>query len=70
MGRQPWFVYGLLRTSEAFSQAVSANQVLFSLIMFALIYSLLFLLFVYLLNKKIKHGIDESTLSFSDETNP
>lgn len=61
MGRQPWVVYGLLRTSDAFSQAVSANQILFSLILFALVYLLLFVLFVYLLNKKIKHGpFDES----------
>lgn len=56
MGRQPWVVYGLLRTSDAFSQAVSENQILFSLILFILIYSLLFLLFIYLLNKKIQHG--------------
>ncbi len=61
MGRQPWVVYGLLRTSEAFSEAVSANQILFSLILFFLVYSLLFVLFVYLLNKKIQHGpYDES----------
>ncbi|MEL6134414.1 MAG: cytochrome ubiquinol oxidase subunit I, partial [Bacteroidota bacterium] len=33
MGRQPWVVYGLLRTSDALSQAVTADQVLFSLIM-------------------------------------
>ncbi|MFM1877314.1 MAG: Cytochrome d ubiquinol oxidase subunit [Bacteroidota bacterium] len=56
MGRQPWVVYGLLRTSNAFSQAVSANQIVFSLILFFAIYSLLFVLFLYLLNKKIKHG--------------
>ncbi len=56
MGRQPWVVYGLLRTSDAFSQAVSANQILFSLILFMVVYAILFLLFVYLLNKKIKHG--------------
>lgn len=61
MGRQPWVVYGLLRTSEAFSQAVSANQILFSLVMFFLIYTLLFVLFIYLLNKKIMAGpYDES----------
>lgn len=59
MGRQPWVVYGLLKTSDGLSATVTANQVLFSLIMFALIYVLLFLLFVYLLNKKIKHGIDD-----------
>lgn len=56
MGRQPWVVYGLLRTSDAFSASVNANQVLFSLIMFTLIYTLLMILFLYLLDKKIKHG--------------
>ncbi|MCB0547339.1 MAG: cytochrome ubiquinol oxidase subunit I [Phaeodactylibacter sp.] len=56
MGRQPWVVYGLLRTSDALSAAVTANQVLFSLILFAIIYTLLFVLFLYLLNKKIKAG--------------
>lgn len=56
MGRQPWVVYGLLRTSDALSKVVTANQVLFSLIMFTFIYSVLLALFLYLLNKKIKHG--------------
>lgn len=63
MGRQPWVVYGLLRTSDALSKSVGANQVLFSLIMFSLIYTLLLVLFLYLLNKKIKHGpYDESLI--------
>jgi len=56
MGRQPWIVYGHLRTSEGFSQEVSANQILFSLILFLIIYTLLFILFLYSMNKKIKHG--------------
>ena len=56
MGRQPWVVYGLLRTSDAFSQAVTDNQIIFSLVLFLLVYALLFTLFIYLLNKKIKHG--------------
>ncbi|PKP51041.1 MAG: cytochrome ubiquinol oxidase subunit I, partial [Bacteroidetes bacterium HGW-Bacteroidetes-1] len=61
MGRQPWVVYGLLKTSDAFSPVVTSRQVLFSLIMFMLIYALLFVLFLYLLNKKIKAGpYDES----------
>ncbi len=59
MGRQPWVVYGLLKTSNALSQAVTANQVLFSLIMFTIVYSLLFALFIYLLNKKIKVGMED-----------
>lgn len=67
MGRQPWVVYGLLRTNEAFSQAVTANQVLFSLILFFTVYALLFLLFVYLLNKKIKHGPYEEANDEDDD---
>ncbi|MCU7494246.1 MAG: cytochrome ubiquinol oxidase subunit I [Ignavibacteria bacterium] len=56
VGRQPWVVYGLLRTSEGLSKAVSAGQILFSLILFTFIYALLFILFIYLLDRKIKHG--------------
>lgn len=56
MGRQPWVVYKLLRTSDAFSQEVSANQIVFSLVLFTVVYSLLLILFIYSVNKKIKHG--------------
>jgi cytochrome d ubiquinol oxidase subunit I len=62
MGRQPWVVYGLLRTSDALSKVVTANQVISSLILFLVIYALLFALFIYLLNKKIQHGPDESEM--------
>jgi cytochrome bd ubiquinol oxidase subunit I len=61
MGRQPWVVYGLLRTSDALSKSVRANQVMFSLFLFTFIYTVLFALFIYLLNKKIQHGFDETT---------
>lgn len=59
VGRQPWIVYGLLKTSEALSKVVEAGQVLFSLILFTLIYLGLFILFLYLLNEKIKHGPED-----------
>lgn len=61
MGRQPWVVYGLLRTSEALSKEVQAQQILFSLILFAVVYTLLFLLFLYFISKKIKQGFAEET---------
>ena len=60
MGRQPWVVYGHLRTSEAFSESVSANQILFSIILFFIVYSFLLALFIYMLNKKIKTGPNDS----------
>jgi len=59
IGRQPWIVWGYLKTSDGLSKVVSANQVLTSLIGFTLIYLLLFVLFVYLLNKKIQHGPED-----------
>lgn len=56
VGRQPWIVYGLLRTEDAVSRTVTAGEVLGSLIMFGVIYVMLGALFVFLLNSKIKHG--------------
>ncbi|MGN6295130.1 MAG: cytochrome ubiquinol oxidase subunit I [Chitinophagaceae bacterium] len=68
MGRQPWVVYGLLRTSDGLSKNVQAQQVLFSLVLFTLVYTILFILFLYLLNKKIKHGpVDYNTKEAIDE---
>lgn len=59
VGRQPWIVYGLLRTTEAISKTVEAGQILFSIILFGIIYLLLFILFIFLLDQKIKHGPEE-----------
>lgn len=56
VGRQPWIVYGLLRTSEGLSKTVRAEAVLASLILFAAVYALLFAVFIYLLNDKIQKG--------------
>ena len=63
LGRQPWIVYGLLRTSDAISKSVSSGQVWSSLVFFSLIYLLLFALFVFLLNEKIQHGPDDHTVA-------
>ena len=62
VGRQPWIVWKLLRTSEGLSKVVTANHVLASLIMFTLVYLLLFAVFVFLLNDKIQHGPDDADL--------
>lgn len=60
VGRQPWVVYGLLRTRDGLSRVVGAGQVTASLILFTLVYLLLMATFVFLLDKKIKHGPDEA----------
>ena len=62
IGRQPWIVYGLLRTPDGLSRVVKAEAVLSSIILFAIIYALLFAVFVYLLNDKIRHGPDDHDL--------
>ena len=64
MGRYPWIVQGLLRISEGLSKAVVAEQVLGSIILFGIVYTFLFILFIYLLNEKFKQGpadIDTTT---------
>ena len=66
MGRQPWVVYGLLRTSEAFSRTVTANQIVFSLALFTLVYLVLLVLFLYLLTRKIQHGPEDGSLHQED----
>lgn len=68
MGRQPWIVYELMRTSEGVSHNLSSGQVLTSLILFSIIYLLVFILFIYLLDQKIKHGPpeDERAVPYRD----
>ncbi|MCU7491120.1 MAG: cytochrome ubiquinol oxidase subunit I [Ignavibacteria bacterium] len=59
IGRQPWIVYKLLRTSFAASITVSAGEILFSIIMFGIIYLSLLGLYIFLLAKEVKHGPEE-----------
>ena len=56
VGRQPWVVYRLLRTSDAFSRNVAAGEILFSIIMFGTVYLMLGVLYLFILVKKIKQG--------------
>jgi len=63
VGRQPWIVYGLLRTPEGLSAVVKADAVLTAIVLFSLVYILLFAVFVYLLNDKIQHGPDAADLT-------
>jgi cytochrome d ubiquinol oxidase subunit I len=56
MGRQPWVVYGLKKTADAFSPNLNVGMVLTSLIIFILIYGVLMVADVYLLVKYAKAG--------------
>jgi cytochrome d ubiquinol oxidase subunit I len=56
LGRQPWLIYGLMRTSEGYSNTVSASNGLFTLIGFMGLYALLGLLFTVLIYREISIG--------------
>jgi len=59
LGRQPWIVYGLLKTSDAVSKSISVTQVVVSLIGFTLIYGLLAVVDIYLLTRYARKGPDD-----------
>ncbi len=56
IGRQPWLVYGLLRTSAGSSDTVSAGNGMFTLIGFMGMYTLLTFLFILLMWREIHRG--------------
>jgi cytochrome d ubiquinol oxidase subunit I len=68
IGRQPWVVYKLLKTNDAYSPIITSGQVIGSLIMFILLYLTFFVLFLMLLDNKIKAGPDahEEQLPYRD----
>ncbi len=56
LGRQPWLVYGLLRTAQGASPTVHGGTALFTLLGFCGLYTVLGLLFVFLVGREIAHG--------------
>lgn len=56
VGRQPWVIYGIMRTSTGLSHSVSADQVGISLIIFVLVYCIVFGSGIYYMLKLIKAG--------------
>jgi len=62
LGRQPWVVWNLMRTTQGASPSVDKGMVIGSLIMFSVIYIFLFALFIFLLNRKIQDGPEAKAL--------
>jgi len=62
LGRQPWLVYGLMRTADGYSKTVSAGNAMFTLLGFMGMYTVLGILFLFLVWREIDHGpVAEST---------
>jgi cytochrome d ubiquinol oxidase subunit I len=56
LGRQPWLIYGVMRTAEGPSSNVSAGNTLFTLLGFMGLYALLAILFLFMTRREIEHG--------------
>jgi cytochrome d ubiquinol oxidase subunit I len=56
VGRQPWVVYGLLRTKDAVSKAIVSEHVIASMVLFGVTYSFLFFVWVWVMNHRIQIG--------------
>jgi len=63
LGRQPWLVYGLLRTTSGSSQLVNAGNGLFTLLGFMGMYALLAILFLFLVLHELARGPKPSRAS-------
>ncbi|MFM9592629.1 cytochrome ubiquinol oxidase subunit I [Streptomyces scabiei] len=61
MGRQPWVVYGVLRTEDAVSPGVSQGEIITSMLVFTTLYAVLAVVEVKLLAKYVKAGPPELT---------
>ncbi|MFD1206515.1 MULTISPECIES: cytochrome ubiquinol oxidase subunit I [Sporosarcina] len=70
IGRQPWVVNGLMKTADAVSPNVSAGQILFSLISFSTIYTILGIIMVVLFVKVIQRGPNEKIEEDVSATDP
>lgn len=62
-GRQPWIVYGVLKTADAVSRSITSTQVILSLIGFTVLYGLLGAIDIFLLVKYAKKGPDKDVSS-------
>jgi cytochrome d ubiquinol oxidase subunit I len=70
LGRQPWVVYGLIRTSEGYSKYVNASTSLFTLLGFMGIYTVTSILFIVLVYRIIDKGPAMGTLSDESKSVP
>jgi len=67
LGRQPWLVYGLMRTSHGASEHVSAGNGLFTLLGFMGMYTVLSMLYLFLMWREIEHGPWHSIVHVEEE---
>ncbi|MDE3197838.1 MAG: cytochrome ubiquinol oxidase subunit I [Acidobacteriota bacterium] len=63
IGRQPWLIYGVMRTAQGTSPHVSAGNSLFTLLGFMGMYGLLSILFLFMIWREVEHGPERAELA-------
>jgi cytochrome d ubiquinol oxidase subunit I len=63
LGRQPWLVFGLMRTADGYSKTVSAGNGMFTLLGFMGMYTVLGILFLFLVRREVEQGPEAGAAS-------
>jgi cytochrome d ubiquinol oxidase subunit I len=66
LGRQPWLIYGVMRTANGFSPRVAAGNAWFTLLGFMGMYTLLSILWLFLVYREIEHGPELEAVAGTD----
>jgi cytochrome bd ubiquinol oxidase subunit I len=61
VGRQPWLVYGILRTPQGYSSNVNASNSLFTLLGYMGLYLILGILFIFIMQREVFHGPEQTS---------
>ena len=70
LGRQPWLIYGLMRTVHGASPRVGTGSAWFSLLGFMGMYTVLSMLWLFLIYREIEHGPSHETELLSEASVP
>ena len=70
VGRQPWVVYGHMRTAEAVTPSLTGAHVLASLIAYIVVYAIIFGFGVYYLFRLVQRGLPEDAPTLTPERRP
>lgn len=60
VGRQPWIVWHILKTSDAATTSASAGEIIFSIVAFTILFTIISAVFLYAFFKKVKNGADDA----------
>jgi cytochrome d ubiquinol oxidase subunit I len=57
VGRQPWLIYGLMKTVQGVSPVVSVGEIWFSFLVLGILYAVLFVFFLLFALRLVRRGV-------------